>query len=189
WQVIQREEVSGEAEKIVFVMNGIICRMDLPLVFRVPKTTNNKLTILSQKVTIIGLNTSFFTEVMDTIKEINLMAQHKFKEETLKPWTMSNFQGMDALECMNRYFRRIANMEGDTSIPFSRDIVPKGILTEMVRPDLTHTEENSVQYFRSSVLGDGKRRYHWAKPQMFRNGDIAEISFTVVIIRGKKGTF
>ncbi len=95
---------------------------------------------------------------MDTIKEINLTAQREFKEGTLKPWTPSNFQGADALECTNRYFRRIADMEGDSSIPLSRDINPKGILAEMVRPDLAHTEENSVQYFRSSVLGDGKRR-------------------------------
>ncbi len=59
---------------------------------------------------------------------------------------------------MNRYFRRISADEGDVAIPFFKEVDPKGILADMTHPDLVHTEENMVQYFRSSIGEEGKRR-------------------------------
>ncbi|SJL08154.1 uncharacterized protein ARMOST_11517 [Armillaria ostoyae] len=189
WRLIKRDEGTGEAEEIVFVMNRVICSTDLPPVHRIPKSTNDKPIIMAQKVTITGLNATFFAEAMETIKEINLTAQREFKEGTLELWAPGNFQGVDSLECTNRYFRRLRADERDTGIPFPKEVDPKGILTDMTRPDLAHTEENEVQYFRSNVGEDGKRRFNNAKPQMFRNGDIVEISFTVAFVRGKRRMF
>ncbi len=37
WHLIKRDEGMGEAEKIVFVMNGVIRSTDLPPVHRIPK--------------------------------------------------------------------------------------------------------------------------------------------------------
>ncbi len=37
WRLIKRDEGAGEAEEIVFVMNGVICSTDLPPVHRIPK--------------------------------------------------------------------------------------------------------------------------------------------------------
>ncbi len=37
WRLIKRDKGTGEAEEIVFVMNGVICSTDLPPVHRIPK--------------------------------------------------------------------------------------------------------------------------------------------------------
>ncbi len=51
----------------------------------IDRSLNDKLIIMSQKVTITGLNTVFFTKVMETLKELNLTAKCEFKEGTLEP--------------------------------------------------------------------------------------------------------
>ncbi len=124
----------------------------------IDRSSNDKLIIMSQKVTITGLNAAFFTEAMETLKELNLTAEREFKEGTLEPWTPAKFQGADTLECTNRHFRRTSADEGDVAIPFPKEVDPKGTLADMTRPDLAHTEENMVQYFRSSIGEEGKRR-------------------------------
>lgn len=95
------------------------------------RSSNNKPIIMAQKVMIMGLNAAFFVEAMETIKEINLTAQHEFKEGTLEPWTPGNIQGADSLECTNRYFRRIRTDKGDVTIPFPKEVDPKGILADL----------------------------------------------------------
>ncbi|KAK0437481.1 hypothetical protein EV421DRAFT_1678599, partial [Armillaria borealis] len=120
WHLIKRDEGTEEAEEIVFMMNRVICSTDLPPMHRIPKSMNNKSIIIVQNVTITGLNATFFAKVMEMIKEINLMAQCKFKEETLELWIPGNFQGMDSLKCTNRYFRRLCTDKKDASIPFLR---------------------------------------------------------------------
>lgn len=37
WRLIKRDERTGEAEEIVFVMNRVVCSSDLPPMHRVPK--------------------------------------------------------------------------------------------------------------------------------------------------------
>ncbi|KAK0238231.1 hypothetical protein EDD85DRAFT_790271 [Armillaria nabsnona] len=43
-------------------------------------------------------------------------------------------------------------------VVFSKDVNPIGILQCLAKKDLVHTEENEVQYFKSSIDEEGKRR-------------------------------
>ncbi|SJL16006.1 uncharacterized protein ARMOST_19520 [Armillaria ostoyae] len=167
-------------------MNGIVCHADLPPIFRVPKTTNNKPTILSQKVTITGLGATFFQEVMEALKEVNFTAEREFRQGELEAWTPTTFKGAPAMECTNRYLKQLREDLNNVAIPFPKEVDPRGALKQLTRPDLAHTEENSVQCIRCLIDGDGKRKYTKAKPQVFRIGDIVEVQMTLAVVRGEK---
>ncbi|PBK81580.1 hypothetical protein ARMGADRAFT_1091187 [Armillaria gallica] len=153
-------------------MNGIICHTDMLPIFRVPKTTNDKPTILSQKVTITGLGATFIQEATDALKEVNFTVETELCQGELEAWAPMTFKDL-----------------GDIVIPFPKEIDPRGALKQLTRPDLAHTEENSVQYIRCLIDRDGKRKYMKAKLQVFRIGDIMEVQMTLAVVRGKKNAF
>ncbi len=69
------------------------------------RTTNNNLTILLQKVTITGLRATFFQEVMDILKEVNLTTEREFCQKELEAWAPMSFKGAPAMECTNRHLK------------------------------------------------------------------------------------
>lgn len=118
---------------------------------------SDKPVILSQKITITGLGASSFTEAMSALREVSLTAEREFKQGTLERWEPSTFNGFEAMESTNRYFRRVREGDGEEALTFVREIDPKGVLQRLVRPDLVHTEENVVRYFRGRIDEEGKR--------------------------------
>ncbi|PBK85357.1 hypothetical protein ARMGADRAFT_942095 [Armillaria gallica] len=96
-----------ESEKVVFTMNGIICHADLPPIFKVLKMTNDKPTILLQKVTIIGLGAMFFQEAMDMLQEVNLITEGEFHQGELVTWAPTMFRGALAMEYTNWHLKKL----------------------------------------------------------------------------------
>ncbi len=113
---------------------------------------------MSQKVTITGLGATFFQEAMVALKEVNFTAEREFRQGELEAWAPTTFKGVPALECTNRYLKKLREDLGDIAIPFPKEIDPRGALKQLTRPDLAHTEENSVQYIRCLIDGDRKRK-------------------------------
>ncbi len=58
------------------------------------------------------------------------------------------FKGAPAMECTNQYLKKLREDLGDIAIPFPNEADPRGTLKQLTRPDLVHTEEDSVQYIR-----------------------------------------
>ncbi|PBK82730.1 hypothetical protein ARMGADRAFT_1038399 [Armillaria gallica] len=96
-----------ESEEVVFTMNRIICHADLPPIFKVPKMTKDKPTILLQKVMIIGLRAMFFQEAMNELQEVNLIAEGEFHQGELETWAPTMFRGTLVMECTNQHLKKI----------------------------------------------------------------------------------
>ncbi|KAK0478655.1 hypothetical protein EDD18DRAFT_1114086 [Armillaria luteobubalina] len=97
-----------------------------------------------------------FDETIATLQEIRLMGEREFKNGMLDKWT-----------------------------PSTKDINPLGILQRSGKMDITHTEDNKVQYFKANIDSKGRRRFQRARPQMFRIGDIIEVQWSVIMFKVK----
>lgn len=115
-----------------------------------------------QSITVTGLGCSTFEDAMSTLKEIHLIAEREFKYGMLDKWSPGMYCGFSTLMFSNRYFCTIKDRDYHEEVAFSKDIDPIGILQCLTKNDLVHTEENEVQYFKSSIDEEGKRRYEQA---------------------------
>ncbi|KAK0244860.1 hypothetical protein EDD85DRAFT_785224 [Armillaria nabsnona] len=188
WCLLTQASKREEPEEVVFMVNRIICGLDLPLVYSLPKLIADKPLIMLQKVTLTGMGASTFKDCMNAMREVSMIAEWEFKQGALEQWTPTSINGVKAMEITNRYFRRTREGDSEEPLTISKDVDPKGVLQQLMRLDLVHTEENVVHYFRSTIKEGGKRKYQVAKPQLFWVGDIIEAQITLAIVRGKKRT-
>ncbi|PBK94384.1 hypothetical protein ARMGADRAFT_909006, partial [Armillaria gallica] len=170
-----------EMEEMVFACNGVIGDADLPPVVRSLSSTQDNAFMMVQSVTVMGLVCQSFKDTIPTLQEIRLTAEREFKNGMLEKWNMGTYHGFPVFMLSNRYFRTVKDRAHQEEVPFSKDVDPVRILQWLARNDLIHTEENEVQYFKSSVDEDGKQ-WH---PQLFRVRDIIEVQCSVIIIKGK----
>ncbi len=118
----------------------------------------DKPVILSQKVMITGLGASSFMEAMSALCEVSLTAEREFKQGMLEQWAPTMFHSFEALESTNRYFRWVREGDGEEVLAIVRELDPNSVLQRLVRPDLAHTKENVVQYFRCKIDEGGKQQ-------------------------------
>lgn len=133
-----------------------------------------------------------------------------FPEQMLKAWADTDIGslGVQAIDISNCYFKPVAESCGIESKDFSPTVDPQGRLCGMAKGDgissYLHTEDNQVQYFTTSCIENGTRRYAHAHhvgtlqiitivwlytpcgPQSFHSGDIvqAQMSFVMIPVRG-----
>ncbi|SJL08851.1 uncharacterized protein ARMOST_12222 [Armillaria ostoyae] len=131
WRLLTQAKEEAETEEVVFTVNGIISGMDLPPLYRVPKSMSDKPVILSQKLTISGLGASTFAESMSALREVSLTAEREFKQGTLEQWTPTTFNGFEAMESTNRYFRRVHEGDNDVALTFPKEVDPNGVLQQL----------------------------------------------------------
>lgn len=124
---------------------------------------------MAQSITVTGLS---FEDTISTLQEIRLMAEREFKTGMLEKWNTGTYHGFPAFTLSNRYFRTLKDGAHQEEVPFSKDVDSVRILQQLARNDLIHTEENEVQYFKSSVDEDGKRRYVHTPGQTEKQTDI-----------------
>ncbi|SJL08157.1 uncharacterized protein ARMOST_11520 [Armillaria ostoyae] len=184
WCLVKKQG-DDEMEEMVFACNGVIGDADLPPVIRTLGSMRENTFMMAQSVTVMGLGCQSFEDTILTLQEIRLTAEREFKTGMLEKWNAGAYRGFPVFALSNRYFCTLKDGAHQEEVPFSKDVDPVGILQRLARNDLIHTEENEVQYFKSSVDEDGKRRYQWAQPQLFRVGDIVEVQCSVIIVKGK----
>ncbi len=119
---------------------------------------HDKPVIMSQKVTLLGVGASAFRELIAALSEVSMTAEREFKQGALEQWTPLIVHGHKAMEITNRYFRRVREGDGEEALTIPKEVDPNSVLQKLTRPDLAHTEENVVQYFRSCIDEGGKRR-------------------------------
>ncbi len=117
---------------------------------------------MAQSITVTGLGCHTFEDATSTLKEICLIAEREFKNGMLDKWSPGTYRGFSALTFSNCYFCTVKDRDHHKEVAFSKDVDPVGILQRLAKNDLVHTEENEVQYFKSSVDEEGKRRYERA---------------------------
>ncbi|KAK0432413.1 hypothetical protein EV421DRAFT_1910923 [Armillaria borealis] len=183
--VLVKKQGEEDMEELVFTCNGVIADADLPPVIRSPSAARDKVVTMAQSITVTGLGCHTFDDTIAMLQEIRLTVEREFKSGMLDKWNPTTYRGFPAFTLSNRYFRTQRDGSQHEEVTFSKDVDPVGILQRLARNDLIHTEENEVQYFKSHVDEEGKRRYQRARPQLFRMGDIVEIQCSIIIVKGK----
>jgi hypothetical protein len=116
---------------------------------------------IRQSVTISGLDTIFFDNVVMAVNEIYGMFDHAFTQGALGPWNLTESHG-PSLEASNRYFTPSKPGLHLESIPFQENVDPFGVLAKMLTSSgarCVHTEDNEVEYCRGFKGLDGKYKY------------------------------
>ncbi|PBK88315.1 hypothetical protein ARMGADRAFT_902776, partial [Armillaria gallica] len=130
WHLLTQVSEREEPEEVVFTVNGIVCGLDLPPVYSLPKyrLIADKPLIMSQKVMLTGMGASTFKDCMYVMREVSMMAEREFKQGVLEQWTLTSINRVEAMEITNRYFTR--TKEGDSKEPLTilKDVDPKGML-------------------------------------------------------------
>ena len=68
------------------------------------------------------------------------------------------FDGTSSLNIANRYFTQKRDNPNASSIPFSHEIDPLGILTAVAGETYIHTEDNVVNFYKRTTDSDGDYR-------------------------------
>lgn len=119
----------------------------------------DKSVTFGQVVTMTGIGCKSFDDTVATIQEIKLIAKREFKYGSLEKWMVATYQGFPAFNISNQYFWPVKEGSQHEAIEFSKDVDPVGILQHLGKNNVVHTEDNNVQYFKSLVDNEGKRRY------------------------------
>ncbi|PBK82577.1 hypothetical protein ARMGADRAFT_1038486 [Armillaria gallica] len=112
--------------------------------------------------------------------------EREFCQGEPEAWAPTTFKGTLVMEWTNQYLKKLQEDLGDIAIPFPNEADPRGTLKQVTRPNLVHTEEDSVQYIR---MLDQWRQEKKVKPQVFRIGNIVEVQITLAVVRGEKNVF
>ncbi|KAF9465631.1 hypothetical protein BDZ94DRAFT_1306973 [Collybia nuda] len=188
WRLLRG--INEDQEELVFTIRGVIIAKDLPPVLQRPRLSAGRYKYLRQSLTISGLGTTKFDQALAAATEIYGAFDRTFPDGQLESWSASGFISpgdFSALDASNRYMIPRRDVPKAQHQPFPPHVDPKRILEEMaIGSEHVHTEENSVFYFTSHLVGPGKRTFVDAPPQTFRIGDIVEVqvSFVAVPLKG-----
>ncbi|KAF8224262.1 hypothetical protein L208DRAFT_1312446, partial [Tricholoma matsutake] len=128
-----------------------------------------------QSVTVSGLDTPFFDNVVVAVSEIYGVFDRAFTQGALGSWVLMESHG-PSLEVSNCYFMPAKPGLCLESVPFQENVDPSGLLAKMLTSSgaqCTHTEDNEVEYCQG---------FKACRPQSFRQGDIVELQLSFVIV-------
>ncbi|SJL18018.1 uncharacterized protein ARMOST_21589 [Armillaria ostoyae] len=184
WRMVKTAE-DNQLEEIVFTVQGVLAKKDLPPVNDAPLRDNYM--FLQQHIRITGLGCEGFNDAADNILEAQLVFERKFPEGTFERWTPDNMDGCIGIDISNRYLET-SKAYPQEQASFEKGVDLKGILAAAcMRRDLLHTEDNKVRFFSSSIDEDGERRFEGTEPQIFRIGDILEVQLSIIAVALKNG--
>ncbi|KAK0482167.1 hypothetical protein EDD18DRAFT_1112662 [Armillaria luteobubalina] len=122
----------------------------------------------SEELVFVCMGVISFDEAIATLQEIRLTGEREFKNGMLDKWTPSTYRGFPAFTVSNQYFRMAKEGGQYEAITFDKDIDPVGILQQLAKTDVAHTEDNEVQYFKANVDDEGKWRCMWTVAAIWR---------------------
>ncbi|KAI0340233.1 hypothetical protein BDW22DRAFT_1334836 [Trametopsis cervina] len=176
----------SEREEVVVNIQGYIFRCNLPPIHRSEQLPKNTLAA-KQSVVLTGLNCEAFNAAGRAIIEIHSYLSSTLPDGSLQAWTPAKDDDSICLEFSNRYFMSGDRVDKLDSIPFTREVDPKGILHGRIQ-GLTHTEENEVLYFEKSCSTNPNHSYTPCNPVSIRPGQLVELQVafgTVPISKGR----
>jgi hypothetical protein len=113
-----------------------------------------------QSIHLTGLNSSLFEEHIGKIQEIEEIFARSLPDDSLEPWTCHNIDGYESIGLANRYFTNQRYQDTDSTIAFSHEVDPLGILKNASKSGLVHSDDNEVQYIEvTSFSPEGKPKY------------------------------
>ncbi|TFK62137.1 hypothetical protein BDN72DRAFT_863065 [Pluteus cervinus] len=183
---------SGDsAEEIVFTIQGFIAEKTLPPVLHLPLQLENQPALLTQQVTITGLNTAPFERAVSAILDLFPVLYRQFPDGQFDPLIIKRCPITDGrmLTFSNRYFTRRKDGPALEAIDFPADIDPLGILKARISTSIIHTQENEVEYYMRLTNSEGLPTFQKTSPQTFRIGDLVQLQFSLVIYQKRTNQF
>ena len=116
---------------------------------------------LQQSVTVSGLDTPFFDNVVAAVNKIYGVFDCVFTQGMLGPWVLTESLSL-SLEASNHYFTPAKPGLCLESIPFQENVDPSSLLAKMLASlgaQCTHTEDNEVEYYWRFRKLDGRYRH------------------------------
>ncbi|KAF8220277.1 hypothetical protein L208DRAFT_1069900, partial [Tricholoma matsutake] len=135
---------------------------------------------LRQLVTVSGLDTPFFNNVVSAVNKIYSIFDCAFMQGAPGPWNLTETDG-PSIEASNWYFTPLRPGLHLESVPFQENVDPTSVLVKMLalsRARCVHTKDNEVEYFLC--------RLEACQLQSFRKGDIGELQLSFVVVTLKE---
>ncbi|SJK96888.1 uncharacterized protein ARMOST_00136 [Armillaria ostoyae] len=155
WRMVETDN-ENQLEEMVFTLQGIIAKKDLPLVNDIPLRDNYG--FLQQNVRLTGLGCQAFKDTADTILEAQLVFERQFPKGMFQEWTPDNTDDNMSVNISNCYLKS-CTIHPQEEASLEKGVDPKSILAAAcTKRNLIHMEDNKVRFFTSSIDDEGERR-------------------------------
>jgi len=109
-------------------------------------------------VQLTGLSTPSFQTCIDNLQHIHTAFGRQVPEGELESIQTATFLDHPCVDIATRYYTSRREDPTGTTVPFSSDVDPNGILQAMVTDDHFHGVDNQVLYY--TLIGrEGKKQY------------------------------
>jgi len=176
WKLCAAQNTEGsELEEVVLRVQGIICKCDLPPIWKpfcvyvtlsltslyvahILNREPNRRTYLRQSVMLTGLSSSKFNDALASTRAIEDMFRQMIPTGTMDDWAPSSFRGHTTIDISNRYFTLAHRAsQDDEQVPFSVAVDPDRILSMAMGNEFIHTEDNEVEYYEAHKNAKGTK--------------------------------
>ena len=173
WKLGVQESEDSEVEEVVLRIQGVACNRELPPIrkpfkvyvstFKLPMAylhhnrQPNRRQYLRQSMMLTGLSSPKFNDAILSVHAIKDIFRRQAVDGNMEGWVLSAFQGHPSIEARNQYFTPRQYALQDCQISFSSAIDPDNILTESMREEFVHTEDNEVEYYEARKEGRGTK--------------------------------
>ena len=96
-----------------------------------------------------GLSLAKFGDGLVSIHTIEDMFRQQVVDETMEKWVTSTFQGHPSIDIGNRYFTPRNHALQNREVSFNQIVDPDNILSNAMREEFVHTEDNEVEYYEA----------------------------------------
>lgn len=103
---------------------------------------------MSAAVEITGLSSPTFATAVNNIKAIYENVKGYFAPGMMDKWNTSSFGAHIAIDASNQYFTRRSDAMDTEELEFGLHVDPLGVMKREGGPELTHVEENVVEYYQ-----------------------------------------
>ncbi|PBK58999.1 hypothetical protein ARMSODRAFT_983412 [Armillaria solidipes] len=144
WRMVETDN-ENQLEEMVFTLQGIIAKKDLPLVNDIPlERRRDNYGFLQQNVRLTGLGCQAFKDTADTILEAQLVFERQFPKGMFQEWTPDNTDDNMSINISNCYLKSCTTHPQEEA-SFEKGVDPKSILAAAcTKRNLIHTEDNKI---------------------------------------------
>ncbi|KAK0432193.1 hypothetical protein EV421DRAFT_2001447 [Armillaria borealis] len=160
WRMVETDN-ENQLEEMVFTLQGIIAKKDLPPVNDIPlECRRDNYGFLQQNVRLTGLGCQAFKDIADTVLEVQLVFERQFPKGMFQEWTPDNTDDNMSIDISNCYLKSCRTHPQEEA-SFEKGVDSKSILAAAcTKRNLIHTEDNKVRFFTSSIDDKSERRSH-----------------------------
>ncbi|KAJ7720719.1 hypothetical protein B0H16DRAFT_1335950, partial [Mycena metata] len=180
WRLCRTEKNDEVADEIVFTLQGVLSKVNLPTPF---SCAPNKLLRLSQYAELCGMGLQTFESSMVTATAVHERFAQHFCGSSIASWSPVTGQMGSVFPANNRLFTLKSDAPLEQNTEFEEGVDPVGIISRLKPADMIHAPENIVKYFRLAINTETSDvEYIPSFPGAFRVGDIVEMQASFVAI-------